>query len=762
MKEWLPANELIGLPGIPGTVAGVLYRAKTQNWKFRSRKGLGGGKEFAVADLPPETREAICQEAIEITENLPVKADKNKSLAVYDPEPVQPLEDLKQWQREIFDARVIIFREFERLQSLHGTKSAINKLLALVETNSLPDELQYAAELANARRGSGRTISRAMILRWKKTVKDNGILALAPKSGTQSNSVPEWANYFIKAYNRPQKPSITDALNLMAEIMPEGMEMPSYDQVKRFNKSRSTIDRERGRHSPNALRKFRGYVDRITDDLQPGELYLCDGHSFKAKVAHFDHGRPFHPEVCCVICAKTRVAVGWSAGVAESGQTVADALRHAVTVNDEKPFGGIPAIFYTDGGSGNISKLNTHRITGFYARLGITHKTGIPGNAQGRGMIERLNKSLWIRAAKKLPTFTGKEMDSGVQRKVYQLLDKSVKKGVKADVLPSWKEFIACCNAEVDIYNRTPHSSLPQWNDPNTGKKRHMAPLEFWAVNVVEGWRPTILPEDLVNDVFYPQMIKATRRGAVTIFKNRYSNRRVLEDYHGQQVVVEYDIHNAETVRVRDMHQRLLCTASFQSSRARFFPKEVSQIAIENRMKDQKQRVANKLDDINAQLGHTIDMDMSPTPLTADEERRAAELLESYQEPVEEPIEFDESLLEPLRPHMPEKEFDESLLDERFAIPSATESYDYSDLADDDDDNDQILPDAVIDARRKFAPEPENDNWLNLDGFERFEFLERKGNLTESQETWIAYFRTTPEYRVLQELYRDIEAQQNK
>jgi putative transposase len=761
MKEWLAAADLVGLPGMPGTVQGINARAKREDWAFQSKQGRGGGREYAVSSLPKETRDALCEKTLEL---LPVKAEKNKSLAVYDPAPVQPLADLKQWQREIFDARVIIFREFERLQELHGTKSAITKLLALVETNSLPDELQYAAELANARRGSGRTISRAMILRWQKTVKENGLPALAPKPGAQSNTVPEWANYFIKSYNRPQKPSVTDAMNLMTEIMPETMAMPSYDQVKRFNKSRSTIDRERGRHSPNALRKFKGYMDRITDDLQPGELFLCDGHSFKAKVAHFDHGRPFHPEVCCVICAKTRLAAGWSAGVAESGQTVADALRHAITVNDGKPYGGIPAIFYTDGGSGNLSKLNTHRITGFYARLGITHKTGIPGNAQGRGMVEILNKSLWIRAAKKLPTFTGKEMDSGVQRKVYQILDKSVKKGVKADILPSWNQFMACCAAEIDVYNRTPHSSLPKWTDPNTGRKRYMAPLEYWALHVVEGWMPTVLPEEMVNDLFYPQMIKATRRGAVTLFKNRYSNRNVLEQYHGQQVIVEYDIHNAETVRVRDMQQRLLCTASFQSSQARFFPKEVSQIAIENRMKGQKKLIANKLEDINAQLGQAIEIEMAPTPLTEDEERRAAELLDAYQEPVEEPIEFDMSLLEPLRPHMPEKEFDESLLDDRFTPPSATESYEYDDAEEEDSEPEKvrILPDAVIDARRKFSPVPDGDAWLNLDGFERFEYLERYESLTESQQKWVAYYKTTAEYDFLQKLYRDIEVQEKK
>lgn len=764
MKEWLAAGDLVGLPGLPGTIQGINARAKRDKWDFRKKKGRGGGREYAVKSLPEETRDALYQATLE---TLPVKVQTEKSLVVHSPEPVQDLADLKQWQRDIFDARVIIFREFERLQTLHGTKSAVSKLLALVETDSLPDELQHAAELANARRGDGRSLSRSMLLRWKRTVKESGIVALAPKpAGRTSEGVPAWAPYFMKCYSKPQKPSLTDAINLMAEILPDGVEMPSYSQVRRFNQLRSTVDRERGRHSPNALRKFRGYMTRETEDLEPTEMYVCDGHSFKAKVAHWDHGRPMHPEVCAVLDGKTRLCLGWSAGVSESGQTVADALRHAITISEAKPYGGIPAIFYTDGGSGNLSKLNLHRITGFYARLGITHKVGIPGNAQGRGLIEIANKSIWIRAAKKLPTFTGREMDSGVERKVYLILNKAVKAGVQADILPTWQQFIDCCTAEVDTYNRTPHSSLPKWTDPETGKSRSMAPLEYWTLQVVEGWRPTALPEEMVGDLFYPQMIKTCLRGAVSLMKNRYSNRNVLEAYHGKQVIVEYDIHNAETVRVRDLEQRLLCTASFQSSKQRFFPKEVSRIALEKRTDRQKKVIAGKLEDIEAQLGTTIDIQQTAIPLTAEEEARAAELLIDY-EPGFEPVEFDMDLLKPMLPLMPEKEFDERLLDPRFVVPSSTESYDYSDMADEpaeeasSSDINAGLPDAVIDARRKFAGKEEDlsDGWLNLDGFERFEYLMRLGSLTESQKKWITYFETTDEHRVLMKLYKEIDAQ---
>jgi putative transposase len=725
--------------------------AQTENWNCVQE--LVGGvvvKKYLFALLPEERQKEL------LSKELVVSNPAEKSLVVHDPEPVQELSDLKQWQREIFDARCTIYREFERLQKSYGTERGITRLLALVETESLPPHVLEAAKQANARhQGKPRCLSRSTLLRWQSQVKNGGIAALAPLPSKENDSVPEWAAYFIRAYNVPSHPSLRDAMNLMEDILPDHIEMPSYSQVRRFNNNRSAVDKEKGRSSAGSLRRIKGYIQRETEDLQPLEVCMCDGHSFKAKVAHFDHGRPFLPEVCAVIDAKTRVVIGWSAGVAESGQTVADALRHAITVNDKKPEGGTPAIFYTDGGSGNVSKLNSSRITGFYARLGVTHKTGLPGNAQGRGLVERLNKSLWIRAAKKLPTFTGKEMDEAVKRQVYLMLDKSVRKGVQSDILPNWREFLECCQAEVDIYNRTPHSSLPKWNDPETGKKRHMAPLEYWCVHIAKGWRPEPLPEALVNDLFYPQIIKTVQRGAVVLQKNRYSNRNVLEAYHGKQVIVEYDIHDAENVRVRDMQQRLLCVASFKSSKQRFFPKEVSRIALEKRAAGREKLLERHLEDVRAELGTAIDTTLAPLRLTEAEEARATELLESYVEPVEEPVEFDESLLEPLKPHMPEQEFNEELLLERAPLVDDLDGYEI-------EEEEPLLPEAVIDARRRFDRDEEQgdaDNWRNLDGFERYEYLQRCDSVNESQRAWMAYFETTNDYRILQELYRDIEQQ---
>ncbi len=63
MSEWFPASELAKLDSMPDTVQGVLLRAKKEGWTSRPRKGRGGGKEFHISSLPPETQRALRQKS---------------------------------------------------------------------------------------------------------------------------------------------------------------------------------------------------------------------------------------------------------------------------------------------------------------------------------------------------------------------------------------------------------------------------------------------------------------------------------------------------------------------------------------------------------------------------------------------------------------------------------------------------------------------------------------------------------------------------
>ncbi|MDH4318946.1 MAG: hypothetical protein OEV64_11185, partial [Desulfobulbaceae bacterium] len=217
MKQWYGTNELIGLPGMPNTRKGTLFRAKKESFKSRERKGKGKGFEFHISSLPEETKDALHGTSLK---NSPVPAKAQATTDLLKAEPVD-LQAIKQWQRDVFEARLLIYREYEQLKALHGTNKAIAKLVAMAKTETLPEHLQQAVTQANARRGKkGRTLSRSLLIRWQTEVTRKGITALVPAT-VPEQPIPKWAGYFIKAYNTPQKPSIPEAMAIMETILPK-------------------------------------------------------------------------------------------------------------------------------------------------------------------------------------------------------------------------------------------------------------------------------------------------------------------------------------------------------------------------------------------------------------------------------------------------------------------------------------------------------------------------------------------------------------
>jgi putative transposase len=631
MKKWHTAKDLAGLNGMPKTVQGVTYKAKNDHYIARFKRGRGGGHEFHLTSLPDVTKDHLHKLQME-AETLPVPSAMGE-VAVVEEEFNADLTGLKGWQREVFHARLILYREFQRLQGLYGTTKAWKKLVAMAEFEELPEHYQELVPIANARRGkSGRTLSKSTILGWQRKVKEQGLTGLAPKS-VEKKTIPVWAPSFIKCYGTPDKPSIPQAMERMVHILPEAIKMPSYEQVYRFHSKRSRLDREIGRRTGSDLKALKGYRKRDTSDLLPMEVGTCDGHSFKSRVANPRNGNPFKPEICSVVDVATRVLVGWSVGLAESAETVGGALRHAATVNEQKPFGGVFSIFYTDGGSGNKAKVLTDDFAGVFARIGTEHKTGIPGNAQGRGLIERLNSSLWIPAAKELPTFVGKDMDGLTERNLTLLINREIKKNGKSEYLPTWPQFIAHCQQSVDKYNRRPHRSLPKINDPETGRRRHMAPLEMWAWHMSKGWKPEEcqLTEAEIELLFLPRQKCKVIRSSVTLWTNTYFNK-ALEHYAGKSVQVGYDIHDPAKVQIWDKDNRMICHAFFEKNRTSYFARSVVDQASEQRAKRRRQIKIDQIAEIDAEEKGFVELEKSnvielkPTTIKADKEALILEM----------------------------------------------------------------------------------------------------------------------------------------
>ena len=511
MKEWYSATEAAGLPGLPTSKVSVLDKAKRDAvngspWQERDRAGRGGGKEYHWRSFPAATQNHLIEK--EAAENTPascvlpanhpaVKAGtgdqgpgtrKNLPAVVTQTEPPA----LTKRQTGVAEARLWMVKQIENRPQGERVQAAIDSIIEKIDSGTAP----YAslAVIANARHGATRTLTASTLMKWWSTwQRTKDLTALAPrdndakrvdkeleirewlkeyKPGARATAltplpspVPAWLPWFLDAYRKPSKPSIRDCRRALRDGMPEDIALPSYDQLVRACATIPETLREKGRMTGAEYKALLGFARREAGDEPPFRTGQIDGHSFKAYTAHPRTGVHFHPEVCSILEMRFRFLVGVAWGVAESAQTVADTYRDACRW-------GVLDFVEADRGSGNLAKVNCDPLYGRFTKVGtdlVIEEKG--GNPQGHGRIERVNQSIWIRAARTLPTYTGKDMDKVARKQVYTRLERDlnqVKKAGQLGIAPvtsklllSAEEFTVFLRKWQFEYNfLTPHSEL--------------------------------------------------------------------------------------------------------------------------------------------------------------------------------------------------------------------------------------------------------------------------------------------------------------
>ncbi|WP_235017245.1 Mu transposase C-terminal domain-containing protein [Tistlia consotensis] len=556
--------------------------------------------------------------------SLPASAEPEKPLAE-----AAPLAD---WQRRCLEARAAILDEVDRLAVVSGPKAAIMEVVERAAEGRLRPELQALVPVANARTGKDgkRTLSRPSIYRWRaEAVK--GAAALAPREARALLVIPAWAPFLMRLYRAPTKRPLAAVMEDLPGILPEDVPAPSYDQARRFLKRLSVVERERGRLGPNALLSVKGFKRRSTEGLEPLDVVTADGHTFKADVAHPVHGRPFRPEVCAVMDVVTRYVFGWSAGLAESTWVVMDTLRCGV----ERL--GQFALLYTDNGSGFVNQVMTGEassaaVTGFLGRIGATPTQALPGRAQARGKIERLQGTLWKRSARSLPTYNGRDMDNEARRRIVKLVASDIKETGASRLLMSWKDFLSWAETEVEAYNNRPHRGLPKIRDAATGRLRHMSPAECLADWRAQGWEPMTLPAEATDDLFRPYQVRTAYRGEIKLPWGRYFHRDLVP-LGREKVRVGYDIHDGSRVWVRTLDEgRLICVAERDANVIPEQPASKVEHSRQERAEARLRLLRQHAEEVEAERGpglleHQPATPFAPMPFAGEIEARQAALV---------------------------------------------------------------------------------------------------------------------------------------
>lgn len=501
--------------------------------------------------------------------------------------------DLTDRQRAERDARRGVLAAIARLQAHTACtqEAALITLLTSARAGTLEEPLQRQLRLARdprGRAGDGYPSTRTL-KRWL------GAADLAPRQAGRATQIPAWAGPLLKLYGQPQKPSLQYCLEQLPQVLPAGLAAPSYDAARRLLAKLGNVERQRGRHLPRELKNLQAFVRRDTRHMEPGDCYTADGHTLDAEVQHPRHGRPFRPEMTTVLDVATRKCVGWSAGLAESTWAVMDAQRHAIETH------GLCALWYVDNGSGYRNAMQADEVTGFAARVGMQITHSLPYNSQARGLEERSHQSLWVRAAKTLPTYMGAAMDGQARNKVFKLTRQHIRAAGSSPLLMPWDTFLGWVQQHVDAYNARPHKALPRMRDPHTGKMRHQSPNEAWQTALDAGWEPTLVTDGERADLFRPRKPCTIARCEIRLFNHLYFAAE-LDPYHGERLPVGYDIHDPSQVWVYDQDGRFLVCAALDGNRRAYFPQSVIDQAAEKRARAREKRLETHLQEVREEL----------------------------------------------------------------------------------------------------------------------------------------------------------------
>lgn len=616
MKNQFSISEItkFNLDGLPKSRRAIEMYVKRNNWQFVEVPSSGRGGVRREYVLPAELFEVVKLQMLQKLADAAVIPDAAKTasteIATTDATNTALTTSaavLADWQRDCGIARIAIVRHVLKLAELAGKTRAVEGFATASKEGRLDDTLVATIKRANSKSGAksggkdGRaTVSRRTLFEWIKafdTAEANknasAVAVLAPKA--RSQAMPEWAGILLKLWADPAKPELAEVMRRIESALADSdMDVPTYHQARYFLfNTLGNVERERGRMGSREIKNIKPFVRRDASVLLPTDVYTADGHTFDAEVANPMTGKPFRPEITTVMDVHTRMVVGYSVDLAESGLAVLDAISSAASSY------GIPAIFYVDNGSGYKNAMMKDESIGVMTRMGTEVKHSIAYNSQARGMIERVHQTIWIRLAKKLPTYIGADMDSQAKQAVFKKTRKDVKEFGESKSLIGWNEFLQIANEAVIAYNNEPHSGLPRRHNPTTGRREHLTPQMLWdeQVGVMDkvGTGLVTVSDAERDDLYRPYIKRKCLRGEINLFGNKYFSTD-LTQYHDEMMLVGYDIHDGSRVWVRDMTYRLIAIAGFESNKKGYFEQTALGDAREKRAINQVKRAQVHVD----------------------------------------------------------------------------------------------------------------------------------------------------------------------
>ncbi len=148
----------------------------------------------------------------------------------------------------------------------------------------------------------------------------------------------------------------------------------------------------------------------------------------------------------------------------------------------------------------------------------------------------------------------------------------------------------------VRTYNETPQSGLGGATPASLWAALERTPVEFAAEAIVR-----------------PQESRRVQRWGVQLHNKLYRHD-VLAQYDGKDVIVEYDLHNASAVVIRDQAGRFLCDARLVEAKPGMPLERIAQLE-RKRTKGRIERAQKRIEEIEQQAGLAVTHDKATASL---------------------------------------------------------------------------------------------------------------------------------------------------
>jgi putative transposase len=401
MKQWFSASELAGLPGISSRSKDVPRAAKRNGWQSRKRQARGGGLEYFIESLPPETQAALAQES-QSPEPTVVLTESEPPQPNHETKPTnQPTTELT-WQEtdliaptnkqeRVKTARMILLEAVETWCEVQGIDKKVDCQGAFATAYNagevrVPDWVKLTV----------KNVSRSTLCNWEKACKQKGIAGLrrnAPEKNTLIDSTPEMAETILKMIGQSPHLNATHIYQGLSTQFPIDA-LPSLPTLRRWintwkrdNAAMFMLLANPDGYKNKFMPAFGSYSENID---HPNQLWELD--SSPADVMLID-GRY---NLCGVIDVYTRRTMLLVSKTSNASAIIA-LLRKAILE------WGVPDAIKTDNGKDYVARHIRHSMKA----LGIDHYLCNPFSPEQKPHIERFFGTFTRDLVEMLPGYLG-------------------------------------------------------------------------------------------------------------------------------------------------------------------------------------------------------------------------------------------------------------------------------------------------------------------------------------------------------------------